>query len=110
MGGYRDPFNRRPLPWGREDPDFLNHFRRLSQLRKDFEAFRLGDIHFFEAGDRHIGFTRSYKGRTFRVYCNRSADPWEIPGGKLHFGEYMRLVSKEQLIIGARGFCVTEDV
>ena len=110
MEGYRDPFNRRTYPWGREDPEFLNHFLRLSQLRKNFEAFRLGDIHFFAAGDKHIGFTRSYKGRTFRVYCNRSADPWEIPTHRLYFAVNMKLIAKDQLIIGPRGFCVTEEV
>ena len=110
MEGYRDPFNRRTYPWGREDPEFLNHFLRLGHLRQNFEAFRLGDIHFFAAGDKHIGFTRSYKGRTFRVYCNRSADPWEIPTHRLYFAVNMKLVAKDQLIIGPRGFCVTEEI
>ena len=110
MEGYRDPFNRRPYPWGREDPEFLAHFLRLGQLRKEFEALRLGDIHFFAAGDRHVGFTRSYQGRTFRIYVNRSGDPWEIPTHRLYFGVNMQVVAKDRLIIGARGFCITEDL
>ena len=110
MEGYRDPFNRRPYPWGREDPDFMAHFLRLGQLRKEFEALRLGDIHFFQAGDKHIGFTRSYKGRTFRIYCNRSGDPWAIPTHRLYFGVNMQVVARDQLIIGPRGFCITEDL
>jgi len=110
MEGYRDPFNRRPYPWGREDPDFMAHFLRLGQLRKEFEALRLGDIQFFEAGDRHIGFTRSYKGRTFRIYVNRSGDPWEIPTHRLYFGMNMKVIAKDHLIIGPRGFCITEDL
>ncbi len=110
MEGYRDPFNRRPYPWGREDPEFLSHFTRMGQLRKDHEAFRLGDIHFFAAGDKHVGFTRSYKGKTFRVYCNRSADPWEIPANKLHAGRNMQIVDKDRLVIGPRGYCVTEEL
>ena len=110
MEGYRDPFNRRPYPWGREDPEFMDHFLRLGELRKNFEVFRLGDIHFFEAGDKHIGFTRSYNGRTFRVYCNRSADPWEIPTHRCYFGVNMKLIAKDHLIIGPRGFCITEEL
>ena len=110
MEGYRDPFNRRPYPWGREDPDFMAHFLRLGQLRKEFEALRLGDIQFFEAGDRHIGFTRSYKGRTFRIYVNRSGDPWEIPTHRLYFGVNMQVVARDHLTIGPRGFCITEDL
>jgi glycosidase len=110
MEGYRDPFNRRPYPWGREDPDFMAHFLRLGQLRKEFEALRLGDIQFFEAGDKHIGFTRSYKGRTFRIYVNRSGDPWAIPTHRLYFGVNMQVVARDQLVIGPRGFCITEDL
>ena len=110
MEGYRDPFNRRPYPWGREDPEFLAHFLRLGQLRKEFEALRLGDIQFFEACDKHVGFTRSYKGRTFRIYCNRSGDAWAIPTHRLYFGVNMQVVARDQLIIGPRGFCITEDL
>lgn len=110
MEGYRDPFNRRPYPWGREDPEFLAHFLRLGQLRKEFEALRLGNIQFFEACDKHVGFTRSYKGRTFRIYCNRSGDAWAIPTHRLYFGVNMQVVARDQLIIGPRGFCITEDL
>ena len=109
MEGYRDPFNRRPYPWGREDWEFMNHFRRLGQLRKDQEALRLGDIQFFQAGDKHIGFTRSYGGKTLRVYCNRSADAWEIPSGRLLLGYNLQVVAPDWLTVGPRGFCITED-
>ena len=110
MEGYRDPFNRRPYPWYHEDPEIMSHFLRLGQLRKNFEALRLGDIQFFEARDKHIGFTRSYNGRTFRIYVNRSGDPWEIPTHRLYFGVNMKVVAQDHLIIGARGFCITEDL
>jgi len=110
MEGYRDPFNRRTYPWGREDPEFMAHFLRLGQLRKEFEALRLGDIQFFAAGDKHIGFTRSYNGRTFRIYCNRSGDAWEIPTHRLYFGVNMQVIARDHLIIGPRGFCITEDL
>lgn len=109
MEGYRDPFNRRPYPWGRENPDFLNHFQRLGRLRREHEAFRLGDIRFFTAEDKHIGFTRSYRGKTYRVYCNRSGDVWEIPSGKLILGYSLQIVAPDWLTIGPRGFCITEE-
>lgn len=110
MEGYRDPFNRRPYPWGREDPNFLNHFRRLGKLRQQHPAFRRGDIHFFEAVDKHIGFTRTLDGKTYRCYCNRSADPWEIPAGNLIMGYHLQVVAPGWLTLGPRGFCVTEDL
>ena len=109
MEGHRDPFNRRPFPWGMEDPEFLQHFRRLGKLRRDYEALRLGDIQFFQAGDKHVGFTRSFRGRTLRIYCNRSNDIWKIPSGRLVFGYHIHVVTSCCLALGPRGFCVTED-
>jgi len=109
MEGYKDPFNRRTYPWGREDGDLLAHFRSLGQLRKSEETLRLGDIRFFTAGDKHLGFTRSFGGRTLRVYCNRSADPWGIEPGKLLLGYNLQVVTPNSLTLGGRGFCITED-
>ena len=109
MEGYKDPFNRRTYPWGREDWEFLSHFRRLGRLRKEQEALRLGSIEFFQAGDKHIGFTRTYGGKTLRIYCNRSGDIWEIPAGKLVMGFNLQVVASDALVIGPRGFCITEE-
>ena len=109
MEGYRDPFNRRPYPWGREDPEFMEHFKRLGRLRKDHIALRLGDIRFFEAGDKHVGFTRSYQGKTLRIYVNRSADVWEIPAGSILLGYNLQLVTWDALTIGPRGFAIVEE-
>ncbi|OGO90691.1 MAG: hypothetical protein A2Y17_03095 [Clostridiales bacterium GWF2_38_85] len=33
MEGYRDPFNRRPYPWGKEDNDILEWTKTLCKLR-----------------------------------------------------------------------------
>ena len=109
MEGHRDPFNRRPFPWGREDRELQDHFRRLGRLRRDWECLRLGDIRFFQYGDRHLDFTRSYGGKTLRVYCNRSADPWDIPAGKVVFGWALQTVAPDCLTLAPRGFCITED-
>ena len=108
MEGYKDPFNRRPYPWGREDPEFLDHFKRLGQLRKRVEALRLGDIRFFQAGDKHIGFQRSYRGKTVKVYANRSADTWAVPYGKILLAYNLQVVGPDCLVVGPRGFCITE--
>ncbi len=112
MEGYKDPFNRRTYPWGREDQEFLAHFRRLGQLRRSLEALRLGDIQFFQAGDKHLGFTRTYKGKTLRIFCNRSGDIWDIPAGKsgkILLGYCLQTVAADCLTLGPRGFCIVEE-
>jgi glycosidase len=108
MEGYRDPFNRRPYPWGREDRELLNHFKRLGALRKQQEALRLGDISFFQAGDKHLGFARTYGDTTLKVYCNRSGDAWEIPAGEVVLGYNLQTVAPDWLTLAPRGFCVTK--
>ena len=109
MEGYKDPFNRRTYPWGREDWEMLNHFKRLGKLRKEHPALRLGDIRFFEAGDKHLGYTRSYQGKTYKIYANRSGDPWDIPAGKVIFGYNLQTVAPDWLTLAPRGFCVVEE-
>ena len=108
MEGYKDPFNRRTYPWGREDTELLEHFKRLGRLRKRNDVLRLGDIQFFQAGDKHLGFTRSYNGKTVKIFANRSADTWEIPYGKILLGYNLQIVGPDCLVLGPRGFCITE--
>ncbi|MBQ8833339.1 MAG: glycoside hydrolase family 13 protein [Oscillospiraceae bacterium] len=108
MEGYKDPFNRRTYPWGREDWELVAYFRRLGRLRRDCEALRLGDIRFFEAGDKHLGFTRSLNGVEYKIYVNRSGDPWDIPAGKVVFGQNIQTITPDCLTLAPRGFCVVE--
>ncbi len=108
MEGYKDPFNRRTYPWGREDWELVEHFRRLGRLRRDHEALRLGDIRFFEAGDKHLGYIRSWQGSAVKIYVNRSGDPWSIPPGKVLYGCNLDTLSPDWLVLGPRGFCIVE--
>jgi glycosidase len=109
MEGYKDPFNRRPYPWGREDEQMLNHYRRLGQLRKSQEALRLGDISFFYSEDRKLGFQRQYQGKKLRIYANRSRNTWEIPvDGNMLLGHNIRTVASGWLTLHPMGFCVME--
>ena len=110
MEGYRDPFNRRTYPWGREDAELLSHFRCLGKLRRQQEPLRLGDIRFFTAGDRHLGFSRSCNGKTLKIYVNRSGDPWDIPAGRVLFGKNLQTIAQDWLTLAPRGYCVVEEV
>ncbi len=109
MEGHKDPFNRRTYPWGREEPILMAHFKALGAIRKREEVLRLGDITFFEAGDRRIGFTRSLNGRKLKIYVNRNADPWEIPSGNVLLGHNLQTVAPDWLCLAPLGFCITEE-
>ena len=108
MEGHNDPFNRRTYPWGKEDPALLAFFRQLGELRKSFDALRLGDIQFFQAEGQKIGFNREYDGKILRCYVNFSHEPWEISGGKVLFGYNIQSVAPTWVSLAPMGLCITE--
>ena len=109
MEGYKDPFNRRTYPWGRENSILLAHHRQLGKLRKENDALRQGDIEFFQAGDQRLGFSRCLNGKKLRIYVNRSADEWEIPAGRMLYGHNLHTVAPDWLTLSPMGFCITEE-
>ncbi len=109
MEGYKDPFNRRTYPWGRENQMLLAHHRQLGRLRKEQEALRLGNLEFFQAGDQKIGFTRCHNGRKLWIYVNRSSDNWSVPAGRILYGHNLQTVAPTWLSVGPMGFCVVEE-
>ena len=110
MEGYKDPFNRRPYHWGREDQELLNHHKLLGRLRKEQDALRLGDIDFFHADEQKLGFSRTFGNVRLRIYVNRSDEPWDIPSGPLLYGHNLHNVAPDWLSLGAMGFCITKEL
>lgn len=109
MEGYKDPFNRRTYPWGRENPGLLEHHRQLGQLRKELEVLRLGDIQFFQASDGKLGFSRSHNGKTVRIYLNRGQSGWTIPAGTLRMQKNLQS-SGDHYTLLPMGFCIVEEI
>ena len=109
MEGHKDPFNRRTYPWGHEEPTLIAHYKALGAIRKAESVLRLGDIRFFQAGDRRLGFTRELDGRTLKIYVNRNADPWELPAGHVLLGHNLQTVTPDGLTLAPMGFCITEE-
>ena len=109
MEGYKDPFNRRTYPWGAEDPQLLEYFRKLGQLRKEHAVLRLGDVSFFQAGEGKLGFARSLDGKQVKIYVNRSDAPWEISAGKILLQRGAQAVAPTWLVLQPMGLCIMEE-
>jgi len=110
MEGYKDPFNRRTYPWGKENQSLLNHFKTLGKLRAEQTALRLGDIRFFQAREGKLGFTRSYAGQTLRICINRGSEPWQLSGGNLLFGQNLQQVTADTVTLASGGMCILEEI
>ena len=110
MEGGKDPFNRRPYPWGREDKELQVHFRALGQLRKDHAALRTGDTEILRAGEGRFGFVRSLENRKLRIYVNHSKENWQIPAGKQLFAKGVETLAPDWLALAPMGMCVLEDM
>ncbi|MBB6215786.1 4-alpha-glucanotransferase [Anaerosolibacter carboniphilus] len=41
--GYSDPLNRRTYPWGREDQVLLTWYRKIIEIRRQYDALSTGD-------------------------------------------------------------------
>ncbi len=48
LTGCKDPFNRKPYPWGQEDKELLNWYRTVTNMRD--EVFRYGKLYLESAG------------------------------------------------------------
>ena len=100
LRGGKDPDNRRPYPWGRENKTLQTYCRGFIQLRKKFDALRTGRmIPIFAEGDIYV-YARSIEGGKdvfgkpaedglFFVMLNRGTKvrTVSIYTGELAFGE-----------------------
>ncbi len=49
--GWEDPLNRGTYPWGREDCELVEHYRKLGKFRTEYAMFLQGETHFVPDAD-----------------------------------------------------------
>ncbi len=58
LEGYHDPFCRRPYPWGRENEELLEHYRKLGELRNIEKAFDRGSFRVIQHSQETLAYER----------------------------------------------------
>jgi len=100
LEGGKDPDNRRPYPWGREDKELQSYCRRFVRLRNRYAALRTGRmIPVYAEGDVYV-YARSIEGGRdvfgepagdglFFILLNRGNRPHTVRvyTGELAYGE-----------------------
>lgn len=77
LEGYKDPFNRRCYPWGKENPELVEFTRELSRVRKSTKAFAQGEMKFISCTGEECVFARVDKINREQavIFLNKSKYP-----------------------------------
>ena len=59
LTGGKDPSNRKSYPWGKENNDILEFYRKISAIRVSEEALRNGEIEFLEFNNGILAYQRT---------------------------------------------------
>jgi 4-alpha-glucanotransferase len=96
MEGFRDPFNRIPYPWGRENEELLEHYRALGKMRASEKVFRSGSFGAELISESAIRLVRADEKDKIIVIANRESYAItesldgkykDLVGGELYDGE-----------------------
>lgn len=71
LEGYADPYNRGTYPWGREDLEILEWYKRILRFRQEYDVLLSGDFFSFSAGEDVYGFRRVGENEEIIILINR---------------------------------------
>lgn len=72
LEGYRDPFNRMPYPWGREDHSILEHYKTLGRIRRENKVYESGEYRLLHIDGDLLVFERLFGDEAFVTVLNNS--------------------------------------
>jgi hypothetical protein len=112
LEGYRDPFCRRPFPWGREERVLVDTVRQLGQLRIKHPALATGDFTILHHGAHSIAYERRCENDRLLVAANMSDEPLPltIPGRWLPIDADTSAKSSRSLTILPHQACIYKEV
>ena len=78
MEGYHDPFNRLPYPWGKEDTELLNYYKKINCIRSHERVYKDGFFEIIKCSLDILAFVR-YTDTGFTVtVVNRGDEKYQI--------------------------------
>ena len=72
LEGYRDPFNRMPFPWGKEETRLVEHYRLMGKIRHENEVYKAGDFSLDYIDDSLLVFRRYNDNEAFITVVNNA--------------------------------------
>ena len=75
LEGYRDPFNRMPFPWGKEEHKLLDHYKKIGEIRCRNRVYESGEFRLIHIDNDLLVFARySEENAYITVYNNSDED------------------------------------
>lgn len=71
LEGYGDPYNRGTYPWGREDHEILEWYKRVLRFRKEYDVLVSGEFNSFSSGEDVYGLKRIGENEEIIILINR---------------------------------------
>ncbi len=99
MHGYGDPFCRAAFPWGNEDKNLTEFYKKLGAVRRSNAAFKDGVYRPLETSGGIIVFERVSENNSVLVAINRTEERYEFSlpqkyrNAKLLFGNSLNTVN-----------------
>lgn len=106
LPGFTDPDNRRTYPWGREDKDLMEYYRRAIRLHKAYKTFTEGSIKDLCSGYQSVVYGRFSDEEQFVIAVNSSDQPaaLEIPAWETGMARTRNTKMKEMLMTWRDGW------
>ena len=79
MEGYRDPFNRKPYPWGKEEHGLIEFYKKIGEIRLSSSAYKEGNFKIIECNENVLVFVRyTCEKNLMLTVVNRSDNAYTI--------------------------------
>lgn len=75
MQGYKDPFNRRCYPWGKENGELVEWYKKLGKIRNENRIFKDGRFEILSAVAGCVAFSRKNDDEAILVISNSNPHP-----------------------------------
>lgn len=74
--GWCDPLNRVTFPWGKENVEILDFYKKLGKIREEYKDVFLGEIEFLDSSV--LSYRRKSKNRSLLIVANNKDYPIKV--------------------------------
>lgn len=110
VSGYEDPINRKTYPWGNEDQELVDFYKKLGEIRRAVHDELLGETHFSSTNDLVI-MRRTAGKKQLSVLINNSREPKIRKTNNDYIDLFSeKTVKRGEVIVPAYGFLILKKI